>query len=121
MDKEIREKIHFVAIRDLEDTEPGQVYCNCGLKWPCPVLRLYEDAENPMAWIKNFMSEDNGFPELVPARPPMGFIWLCACGHLNRYVIGEQFCSGCRHENPVCDAVYAIDPIKHWPHNLRKS
>lgn len=46
MDKEIREKIHFVSIRELEDTEPGQVYCNCGHKWPCPILRAYEDAEN---------------------------------------------------------------------------
>lgn len=60
MDKEVREKVHFVTIRDLDEPKPGQVYCNCGHKWPCPILRVYEDAENVKAG-------------LIPPRKPCTF------------------------------------------------
>lgn len=123
MDLGIARKIHFKAPPNPDDDFPSPddpEWCNCNLKWPCPVLRTYEVFFANISAIE----QHNRLPRVIPKIPAREavIIWRCCCGRLNDYKAGErQFCTGCRFENPVAEAVYSIDHVKHWPPNIRKS
>lgn len=123
MDLEIARKIHFKTtenVATLDGTEELVDSCNCGFHWPCPVLRIYEIFVANIRAIEQY----NRLPRVIPKIPAREavLIWRCCCGRLNDYKAGErQFCTGCRFENPVAEAVYSIDHVKHWPPNIRKS